>query len=115
VVPEDVVTLDLLLLGVGCCTFSHLPVVEDVVLAVSNHLVGYLNKETSHSIVGVIVSSNSMDHLNTVHQSWKSVLDSVRGAVIEGFNEFFKGSKVLHVVLSLIKSFSDSQLDASPF
>lgn len=95
-------------------TLSDLTEVEDVGSAVLDHLVGDLHKQTSHALVGVVVSSDSVDHLDTVHEGWKGLFDGLWSAIVEWFDEFLKSLKILDVVLSLIESFSDSELNASP-
>jgi len=76
-----------------------------------DHLVGDLHKETGHSLVGVVVSSDSVDHLDTVHESWKGVLDSLGVSVIEWLDEFLKSLEILDVIFGLVESFSDSELN----
>jgi len=106
-VPQDIIINDLLTI--------LLSEVEDVVLAVVDHLLSDLNEQASHSIVGVVVTGNSMDHLDTVHQCRQCVLDGVRGAFVERLDEFLKSGQVLYVVLGLIECFCNTKLDASPF
>jgi hypothetical protein len=55
-----------LLLG---CIISVLVLFEgkDVDFTVVDHLIGDLHKEVSHSVIGVVVSSNCMDHFNAIH------------------------------------------------
>jgi hypothetical protein len=60
---------------------------EDVLLAVDNHLVGDLHEETSHPLVSVVVSGDSVDHLDTVHKYGQSLLDGYWVAVIERLDE----------------------------
>jgi len=88
--------------------------IQDIELAVSDHLVGDLDKKTGHSLVGVVVSGDGVDHLDTVHQSWKSFLNGLWGTIVEWLNEFLEGLKILDVIFSLIQRFSDSKLNASP-
>jgi hypothetical protein len=65
-VPKNVISWHWTLLWIF--TLSELAKVEDVCLAVLNHLVGDLYEQTSHALIGVVVSCNSVDHLDTVHQ-----------------------------------------------
>jgi len=111
-IPKDIVTLDSTLLD--GFTSSDLSEVENVELAVGDHLIGDLDEETSHSFVGVVVSGDGVDHLDTVHQSWKSFLNGLWGTIVEWLNEFLEGLKILDVIFSLIQRFSDSKLNASP-
>jgi len=87
---------------------------KNVLFAVSNHGVGDLDEKTSHSLVGIVVSSNGVDHLNGVHQSWKGVLDGLWSSIIEWLDEFLKSLEVLNVVLGFIKSLSDLEDDVFP-
>ena len=64
-VPKNIISWKLSLLWI--LTFSDQAKVKDVVLAVSDHLVRDLDEQTSHALISVIVSSNRVDHLDTVH------------------------------------------------
>lgn len=101
-------------LAEGSLSESESSEVDDVVLAVGNHLVGNLDEKSGHSFVGVVVTSDGVDHFNRVHKSRKSLLDGLGCAFVEGFDELFQGLKVLDIVFGFIKSFSNSQLDAGP-
>jgi len=85
--------------------------VDDIEAAVSDHLVGDTDKETSHTLIGVVVTSDSVDHLYRVHKGGKGVLDRFGVAVIQRLNELFKRLQILDVVLSLVESFSHTQLN----
>ena len=111
VIPKDVITLWALLLAV---TVSDSDEVQNVVLAVVDHLVRDLHEETGHSLVGVVVSGDGVDHLDTVHQSWKGVLDSLWVSVVEWLDEFLESLKILDVIFGLVESFGDSKLNGSP-
>jgi hypothetical protein len=87
--PEDIVVDDLFAGSHGALSDSL--EVENVVLAVVDHLLSDLHKESSHAVVGVVVSSNGVDHLDAVHQSGKGILDSVRGTFIEGLDDLLEG------------------------
>jgi len=78
-------------------------------------LLSDLDKETSHTIVRVVVTSDGVDHLDAVHQGRKSILDGLWGSVIKRLYELLKSGKVLDIVLCLIKGLSYPQLNASPF
>ena len=72
-VPQDVIVDDPLASLVGALSDSS--EVKDVVLAVVDHLLGDLNEEAGHAVVSVVVSRDGVDHLDTVHESGKGVLD----------------------------------------
>lgn len=110
-IPKDIIGHWALLVGL---TSSDSSEVKNVVLALNDHLVGDLDKESSHSLVGVVVSGDGMNHLDTVHQSWKGILDSLRVSIVEWLDEFLKSLEILDVVFGLVKSFSDSELNRSP-
>ena len=112
VIPKDIIVLWLSFLA--SLTSSDSSEVEDVVFAVVDHLVGNLHEEACHSLIGVVVSGNGVDHLDTVHESWKGLFDGVRISIVQRLDEFLKSLKILDVVFSLIESLSDSELDASP-
>lgn len=46
-----------------------------------------------------------MNHFNGVHQSRQSINNLLWGAVVEWVDEFFQGSKIFNIVLSLVKLF----------
>jgi len=112
VAPQNLITDDSLASLLSA--FSNSSEVEDVVLAVVDHLLSDLDEETSHAIVCVVVPGNGVDHLNTVHESGKGILDGVRGSFIEGLNELLKSGEILDVILGLVESFGDSQFDSLP-
>ena len=88
--------------------------VEDVELAVGDHLVGDLGQESGHSLVSVVVSSDSVDHLDAVHQSWKSLFDAFWISFVKWFDELFEGLEILNVILGFVQSLGNSKLDSSP-
>ena len=110
-IPKNIIGHWTLLVGL---TSSDSPEVEDVVFALDDHLVGDLNKESGHSLVGVVVSGDGVDHLDTVHESWQGVLDSLWVSVVEWLDEFLKSLKIFDVIFGLVESFSDSKLNGSP-
>lgn len=110
VIPKDIIVQCLL----GSLASSDSSEVENVVLAVVDHLIGNFHEEACHSLIGVVVSGNGVDHLDTVHESWKGLFDGVRISIVQRLDEFLKSLKILDVVFSLIESLSDSELDASP-
>ena len=88
--------------------------VEDVELAVGDHLVGDLSEESGHSLVSVVVSSDSVDHLDAVHQSWKSLFDAFWISFVKWLDELFEGLEILNVILGFVQSFSNSKFNCSP-
>ena len=88
--------------------------VDDLELAVGDHLVGDFDKQASHALVGVVVARNSVNHLDGIHKGGQGLLNALGSAFIEGLNEFLKCLEVLDVVFSFIEGFSDAELDASP-
>ena len=72
-VPKNIIILWLTLFT--GLTSSDSSEVENIELTVVDHLVGDLDKEASHSLVGVVVSGNGVDHFDTVHQSWEGLFD----------------------------------------
>lgn len=62
----------------------------DLFLAVSDHLVGDLDEESSHFIARVVESSNCMDHFNSIHQCRQCLDYLLRSSCVKWLNEFFK-------------------------
>lgn len=112
VVPQDIVVDDFL--ARVDSAFSDSLEIENVLLAVVDHLLGDLDEQASHAIVSVIVPGDGMDHLDAVHQGRECVLDRIRGSLIEGLDELLESRKILNIVLGLVESLSDTELDASP-
>ena len=112
VVPEYIIVDDLL--SSRGSAFPDPFEVEDIVLAVVNHLLGDLYEEASHTVVSVVVPGDGMDHLDAVHECGECVLDGVGSTFIEGLNELLKSGQILDVVLSLVECLSYSELDAAP-
>ena len=111
-IPENIIGLrGTLLTGL---TSSNSSEVKNVEFAVLDELVGDLDEESGHSLVGVVVSGDGVDHLDTVHESRECLLDGLGGSIVEGLNELLESLEVLDVVLGLIKSLSDSELDSLP-
>jgi len=88
--------------------------VDDVETAVSDHLVGDLDEETSHALISVVVTGDGVDHLDGIHKGRESVLDALGSTIVKGFDEFLKGLEVLDVVFGLVESLSNAQFNASP-
>ena len=110
--PEDIITLRSASLA-GLSSLQSLEV-EDVPSAPGDHFSGDLDEEASHSLVGVVVSCDCLDHLDTVHESWEGLFDVLWSSIVEWLNESLKGLKILNVILSFIECFSNSKLNASP-
>lgn len=114
-VPENIVIEHFVsLLRWLHCAISDLLVEENVKLALVNHLVSDFDEQTSHSFIGIVVPGDGMNHLDTVHQGRQGILDSLWGSIVKGFDELLKCRQVLDVVLGFVKSFSNSQFNASP-
>lgn len=88
--------------------------VDDVELAVRDHLVGDLDEETSHTLGGVVVSGDRMDDLDLVHESGEGFLDGVGVAFVQGLNVLLEVLELLHVLLGLNEGLSHALLVASP-
>jgi hypothetical protein len=89
--------------------------VEDIVLAVVDHLVGDLDEQAGHSLIGIVVSSDGVDHLNTIHQGWKGLFDGVWGSIFKWVDKLLKSLEVLYVILGLVEVLGNSKLKTSPF
>jgi hypothetical protein len=76
--------------------------VKDGKLAVGDHLVGDFGEESGHSLVGVVVSCDGVDHLDTVHQSWKGLFDCFWISIIEWLNELLESLEILNVILGFV-------------
>ena len=112
VVPKNIVTLwCAFLAGLSLSDSSE---VEDGELAIGDHLVGDLSEQAGHSLVGVIVSGDGVDHLDTVHQSWESLFDGIWISIIKWLNEFLESLEILNVILGFVQSLGYSKLDCSP-
>ena len=92
----------------------HVHEVNDVELAVKNHLVCDFLEETGHPFVSVIIARNCVDHLDRVHQGWKLILDIGGCPEVERFDELFKGLQIFDIVFGLTKCFCHLEFDASP-
>lgn len=98
----------------GCLAQSESAEVDDIILAVGDHLVSDLDEKSSHTLIGVIITSDGVNHLDGVHQGRQGLFDGFGCAFVKGFDKLLKSLKVLDVVLCLIESFSHTKLDASP-
>jgi len=86
VIPKDIITLGLaFFVGFSSSNSSE---VKNVELAVINHLVGDLDEEASHSLICAVVSCYSVNHLDTIHKSWKSFFNGLWVSLVEWLNKF---------------------------
>ena len=78
VVPQDGVVNHVGLAAFGCLRWGQTEPdaaeVDDSETAVGNHLVRDLDEETGHTLVGVVVAGDCVDHLDRVHEGGKCVL-----------------------------------------
>ena len=88
--------------------------VDDVELAVRDHLVGDLHKESGHALSGVVVASDGVDHLDRVHKSRKGLLNGLWAGSVEGLEVFLERLEVLDVILGLRELLSDLVVDSTP-
>ncbi len=112
VAPKDFVTDDSLAGLLSALSDSS--EVQNVVLAVVDHLLSDLYEEASHTIVSIIVPGNGVNHLYAVHEGGKGILDGVRGSLIEWLDELLKSGEILNVILCLIEGLCYSQFNGSP-
>jgi hypothetical protein len=89
--------------------------VENGVLARLDHGGGNLAEETSHPVVGAVVTSDGVNHLDGVHKGGKNFLDALRSSVIKRLNEFVESLEILDIVLGFIELFGDSEIESEPF
>jgi hypothetical protein len=111
-IPKYIITL--WVTSLGLLLLTHGLEVQDIPSASSDHLCGNFDKEASHSLIGIVVSSDSVDHLDTVHQCWKNFLDALWSTIVEWLNESLKGLEIFDIIFGLIESFGYSKLNASP-
>jgi hypothetical protein len=100
--------------GTTSLLLSHLFEVEDGELASVNHLVGDLDEQLGHSLVGVVVPGDGVDHLDAVHQSWEHLLDGFGVSVVQWVDELLKCLQVLDIILGLVEELSHSEVEVSP-
>mmetsp|Transcript_60780 Transcript_60780/g.98402 ORF Transcript_60780/g.98402 Transcript_60780/m.98402 type:complete len:237 (-) Transcript_60780:109-819(-) len=87
---------------------------KDTLLAVCDHLIGDLGKEVGHSLGGIIVPCDGVDHLHGVHQCGKGVHDGGRATDVERLDELLERGEVLDVVLGFVEGLSDGNVDLLP-
>ena len=117
-IPKDAIITSLRcgLLGLGGGRFSSRTLfeIQNVVLAVGDHLVGDLHEETGHTFVSVVVSGDSVDHLNGVHQNGEGLNNGQWSSIVERLDVSFESEEVLDVVLGLIELLGNSELNGAP-
>jgi hypothetical protein len=84
-IPEDIISWDNT--SSDCLTFADFQEENDIVLAVVDHLVCNLAKQFSHTVISIIITSNSVNHLDAIHQTWKSLFDRIWISIIQRFDE----------------------------
>ena len=86
---------------------------QDVLLAIPDHLIGDLLEEDGHPLRGVVVPSNGVHHLDVVDERGQGVLNCVRSTQVHGLKTLLQSGQILDIVLGLIGSISDLQIDAA--
>lgn len=114
-IPKGIISKLLTLLEVDSLAGLDLLEVQDVLLTVLDHLIGDLDEEASHAFISVIVTSDGMDHLDTVHQGRQGLLDGNWITIIKRLDELLKSLQVLNIILGFVKSLGNSQVDVAPF
>lgn len=111
-VPENVIILRLAFFS----SFSSLDSseVENGELAILDQLISNLDEQTSHPLIGVVVTSDGVDHLDAIHQSWQSFLDALGVSFVKRLYEFLECLQVLYIVFGFVESLSNSQLNSLP-
>lgn len=99
-VPKVIIGWEVALLWLN--TLTDELEVQDVCSAVFDHLIGDLDKQAGHTLIGVVVSGNRMDHLDAVHEGWEGFLDGLWSSVVEWLDELLESLKILDIVLSLV-------------
>lgn len=89
--------------------------VKNGVLARLDHGGGDLAEESGHPVVGAVVPSDGVDHLDGVHKSGKNFLDGLRSSMVKRLNEFVEGLEILDIVLGFIELLGDPKIETKPF
>ena len=76
---------------------------EDIVFAISDHLVSDLLEQVGHSSSPRVVSGDRMDHFNRIHQRRQGLNNCLRSPLIQRFNELLKYTQILNIILCLIQ------------
>lgn len=111
-IPEGIICWQIASLWLQA--FADQAKVQDIGSAVLDHLISDLDEKTSHALIGIVVPSNGVDHLDAVHECWQSLFDRLWSSIVKWLDELLKSLKILDIVLSLVESLSNSQLNASP-
>ena len=96
------------------CTLVFYDHSRPYLLAVTNHLVGDLGEEVRHAILGVVVTSDGVDHLDGVHESGESVDDRRCGPRVQRLDEALEGEKIFYIILGLVGVLSDLHVNILP-
>ena len=81
VVPKVIISWKVTLLWLD--TLADELEVQDVCSAVLDHLVSDLDKQAGHTLIGVVISGNRMNHLDAVHEGWEGLLNSLWCSIVE--------------------------------
>ena len=82
----------------------------DILLTVFNHLVGDLNKKSSHLVGSVVKPSDGVDHFDSVYKGRQGLNYLLGSAIVQRVDKFLKSRKILHIVLGLIKFVGEGQI-----
>jgi len=84
-IPENIISWDNTCSD--CLTFADFQEKNDIVLAIVDHLVGDLAEQLCHTVIGIVISSNGVDHLDAIHQTWKGLFDCIWISIVQRFDE----------------------------
>jgi len=84
-IPENIIRWDNTCSD--CLTFADFQEENDIVLAIIDHLVGDLTEQLSHTIVGIVITSNCVDHLDAIHQTWEGFFDCIWISIVQRLDE----------------------------
>mmetsp|Transcript_39915 Transcript_39915/g.120574 ORF Transcript_39915/g.120574 Transcript_39915/m.120574 type:complete len:330 (+) Transcript_39915:10859-11848(+) len=87
---------------------------QDALFAVRDHLVRDLREQVRHALGRVVIPRDRVDHLDGIHQRREGVDDRRRGADVQRLDELLQRREVLHVVLGLVESLRDLDVDLLP-
>ncbi len=71
----------------------------DVLLAARDHLVGDLHKQRGHALRGVVLPTDTVNHLDGIDQTWDGGDHADGVAAVEWLVEALEGVEVLDIVL----------------
>ena len=81
-IPENIISWDNT--RSDCLPFADFQEENDIVLAVVDHLIGDLAEQFCHAVIGIVITSDGVDHLDPIDQSRKLFDDSDGIITIEG-------------------------------